>query len=191
MRQWVWPRCGWRRSARYLGHRIARVQASPRRVAAGLACGVAVGLTPLYGLQFVLAALLAALMRGSVVVSLIGTFIANPWTIPLIWLVSFEIGDAVLGGAGIAGFEDEPAVKRLADVADAVRAGDMELFGAEIWPVWFAMFVGSLPMAGVGWCVSYWPALHLVQKYQERRDARKLAIAQDRSTRQEHGRPLL
>ena len=142
-------------------------------MAAGLACGVAIGLTPLYGLQFVLAALFAAALRGSVVVSLIGTFVANPWTIPLIWLVSFEIGDALLGGAGLAGFENEPAVKRLADVAAAVQAGDMRLFGEEIWPVWFAMMVGSLPLAAGSWVLSYWPARHLVHRYQLRRDIRR------------------
>ncbi|WP_354078450.1 DUF2062 domain-containing protein [Constrictibacter sp. MBR-5] len=190
-RRWVWPSCGWRRSASYLGHRIARVKASPHRVAAGLACGVAIGLTPLYGLQFLLAALLAALMRGSVVVSLIGTFIANPWTIPVIWLVSFEIGDALLGGVGLHGFDDEPVVKRLADVADAVRAGDMELFGAEVWPVWFAMFVGSVPLAAAGWVTSYWPARHLVRRYQEKRSARKERSSSAPMLSRDRGHPLL
>lgn len=190
MRRMVWPSCGWRRSASYLGHRIARVKASPHRVAAGLACGVAIGLTPLYGLQFVLAALFAALVRGSVVVSIIGTFIANPWTIPIIWLVSFELGDAVLGGAGLPGFEDEPAVQRLADVAAAVRAGDMELFGAEVWPVWFAMLVGSVPLAAFGWVTSYWPARHLVARYQLRRETRREDALAARLSRSE-GRSAL
>lgn len=190
MRRWVWPSCGWRRSASYLGHRIARVKASPHRVAAGLACGVAIGLTPLYGLQFILAALFAAALRGSVVVSLIGTFVANPWTIPLIWLVSFEIGDALLGGAGLAGFENEPAVKRLADVAAAVQAGDMKLFGKEIWPVWFAMMVGSLPLAAGGWFLSYWPARHLVHRYQLRRDVRRADAVAARMLAGEGTRPV-
>ncbi|MFN4090650.1 MAG: DUF2062 domain-containing protein [Alphaproteobacteria bacterium] len=188
MRRWVWPSSGWRRSASYLGHRIARVKASPHRVAVGLAWGVAIGLTPLYGLQFVLAAIGAALLRGSVVASLIGTFIANPWTIPLIWLITFEVGDAVLGGVGVTGFEDEPAVKRLEDVAAAVRARDMHLFGEEIWPVWFAMLVGSLPVALFGWCATYWPTRHLVRAYQERRGARRAARAAARAA-EEDARP--
>ena len=167
------------------------MKASPHRVAAGLACGVAIGLTPLYGLQFVLAALLAALMRGSVVVSLIGTFIANPWTIPVIWLVSFEIGDALLGGVGLQGFDDEPVVKHLADVAEAVRAGDMELFGAEVWPVWFAMLVGSVPLAAAGWVSSYWPARLLVRRYQAKRSARKEGTASEALMPQDRRHPLL
>lgn len=176
---WFWPRCGWRRSIVYLGHRVARVKASPHRIAAGLSCGIAIGLTPLYGLQFLLASLLAALFRGSVVVSLIGTFIANPWTIPLIWLVTFEIGDAILGGTGIAGFEQESAIDHFADVAAAFSNGDMELFGKEVWPVWFAMFVGSLPLAAAGGGVSYWPVRRLVRAYHQRRASRRAEIPQE------------
>src|SRR5690606_21533757 len=132
-------------------------------IAAGLACGIAIGLTPLYGLQFLLAALLAALVRGSVVVSLIATFVANPRAVPLIWFVTFEVGDAILGGVGMAGFENESAADHFADVAAAFSNGDMELFGKEIWPVWFAMFVGSLPLAAAGGGTSYWPVRRLVR----------------------------
>src|SRR3546814_18330323 len=95
-------------------------------------------------------------VRGSVVVSIIGTFVANPWTIPLIWLVTFEIGDALLGGAGIAGFEDEPAVKRPADVAAAFSNGDLQMLGQELWPLLFGSLVGSLPLAEPGRWGSTW-----------------------------------
>ena len=36
LREWVWPRAGWQRMARYIGHRLQRISDSPYRIAAGL-----------------------------------------------------------------------------------------------------------------------------------------------------------
>ena len=37
VREWLWPSSGWRRSSRYLMHRILRLNDSPSSIAAGLA----------------------------------------------------------------------------------------------------------------------------------------------------------
>ena len=76
VREFVWPRGGWRRAALYIVHRLGRLPGTPYRVAAGFACGAAVSFTPFMGFHFVGAALLALLIRGNVIASAIGTAIA-------------------------------------------------------------------------------------------------------------------
>src|SRR3954466_14909248 len=58
---WLWPRAGWRRAGSYLLMRLRRLPGTPHAIAAGLATGVAGGLTPFLGLHLPLA---LALDRG-------------------------------------------------------------------------------------------------------------------------------
>ncbi|MGE4221586.1 MAG: DUF2062 domain-containing protein, partial [Alphaproteobacteria bacterium] len=76
----VWPSIGWRRSGRYLWLRLQRMPASPYSIASGFACGAAISVTPLLGMQFLLSAIWALAIRGNVLAAAIGTFLLNPWT---------------------------------------------------------------------------------------------------------------
>ena len=71
-RELIWPRAGWRRTLIYLRHRIQRLPGTPYVIAGGLACGVAVSFTPFIGLHFILAAVLAWVLRTSIIASAIG-----------------------------------------------------------------------------------------------------------------------
>ncbi len=164
----IWPPGGWRRTISYHGHRLARMRASPHAVAAGLACGVAIGVTPLLGLQLLLAAALALIMRGSVLASVAGTFVANPWTVPIIWLATFRLGSWMLFGDATAVAENGIS-DALVDIGEAVRARDYDRLEAELWPILFCMLVGSLPLGAAAWCLTYWPARRLVRRYRARR----------------------
>jgi uncharacterized protein (DUF2062 family) len=95
--QWVWPSMGWPRMAKYFSHRVRRMPDTPSSIAAGFSCGVAISFTPFIGLHFVLAASLAWLLNGNLFASAVGTMIGNPWTFPLIWMSSYELGIWLLG----------------------------------------------------------------------------------------------
>ena len=73
IRDFFWPRSGWRRSSTYVAHRIGRLPGTSYSIAAGFACGAAVSFTPLIGFHFALAALLALLVRGNLLASALGT----------------------------------------------------------------------------------------------------------------------
>ena len=98
-----WPHRGWQRAGQYLWHRLQRLPGTPYSIAAGCATGSALSFTPLVGVHFFLAAALAWLIRGNVIAAMFGTVIGNPWTLPVIWLSTYEIGHLIIGRGGIEG----------------------------------------------------------------------------------------
>nr|WP_184009883.1 DUF2062 domain-containing protein [Rubricella aquisinus] len=91
------PRTGWMRALGYMGHRLRRLPDRPSKVALGLAVGVFVCFTPLFGFHIAAAAALAWLIGGNVLAAMIGTFFGNPATFPLIATISLWFGRKVLG----------------------------------------------------------------------------------------------
>ena len=92
----VYPRRGWRRAFEYIGHRIKRLPDTPHKIALGFAIGVFVSFSPLFGLHFIVAAVIAMALRGNVLASLMGTFFGNPITFPFIATISYRTGQLFL-----------------------------------------------------------------------------------------------
>ncbi len=154
LREWVWPRAGWRRTGTYFWHRLRRLPGGTSSIAAGFAFGAAISFLPLNGLHFALAALLAWMTRTSVIASAIGTFVGNPWTFPPIWLASYHLGRMLLGHPE----SDAPVNFGHVFLAlwHGVRTMDLAHLAEEVWPVWWPMFIGGLPMAIAAWIGFYW-----------------------------------
>jgi uncharacterized protein len=160
IRQFLWPKTGMRRSALYLRHRVARLQGSPHAIATGFACGVGVSMTPFIGLHIALALALAWALRANVIAAFVGTFIANPWSFPLIWLVSYQLGDVLLGEVG--GGE-----------AQAAEQLDLGYILAHPGAVLLPMLAGGTAL-GVGLAaVAYLVGKPLARFYQRRRQERR------------------
>jgi len=75
-----WPRGGWLRAFHYVKHRMRRLPGSPEQIARGVFAGAFTVFTPFFGMHFVVAAILAKSMRGSILAALLATFIGNPLT---------------------------------------------------------------------------------------------------------------
>ncbi len=153
----VWPRAGWRRASRYMAHRVRRLPGTPYRIAAGVASGAAASFTPFIGLHFVVAALLALLLRGNVVASAIGTAVGNPWTFPFIWTWIYTLGQWLMGADAASDF---PATLDM----DYIFERPLDV----LWP----MTLGALPTAVVVWIVIFWPVRGAVAEYQHVRHRR-------------------
>ncbi len=97
MGQILYPKGGWRRAAHYVVHRLRRLPDPPHKIARGVAAGVFVCFTPLFGFHFLLAAALAFLIQGNIVAALLATFIGNPLTFPIIAAFCMEVGEWILG----------------------------------------------------------------------------------------------
>ena len=96
-REAIWPRGGWSRAITYLKHRLKRLPDPPHVVARGVAAGVFVTFTPLFGLHFVVAYALARMIRGNGWAAVAGTFFGNPLTfVPIAW-TSLATGHWLLG----------------------------------------------------------------------------------------------
>jgi uncharacterized protein (DUF2062 family) len=157
IRAYVWPRSGLRRSWRYNVRRLQRIEDSSYSIAAGLACGVAVAFTPFVGLHFVLAALIAWLIGGNIIASALGTLVGNPWTFPLFFLWTYQLGHWLLGGAAVRHLPDDITLRYLID-------HPMRLL--------LPMALGSIPTALAAWAVTFFPTRILIERAQKLRRSR-------------------
>ena len=87
-----WPRNGWGRLFKYTTLRIKRLPGSPHSIALGFTFGVIAAMTPLFGFHFIIGIFLAWIFGASVIASLIGNFVGNPWTFPFICILNLKIG---------------------------------------------------------------------------------------------------
>ncbi|WP_170144315.1 DUF2062 domain-containing protein [Dichotomicrobium thermohalophilum] len=162
---------------RYVFYRLWRLSGSPHAIAVGCAAGVFIGFTPLYGFQFVLAALLAWVLGGSIVAAALGTFVANPISFPVIWYSTYKLGCVMLTGnvlgscgtlpEGLAGW-GSAVFERLMDFS--MEAALLVFEG--IWPVIKPMALGSLPIGALAASVSYIAVRQMVELRQRRRRER-------------------
>lgn len=92
LRELCWPTMGWRRAFKYVHLRITRMSDSTHKIAGGLAVGTSIAFTPILGTHFIQAGFLSWIFRLNILCAIIGTFLANPWTIPFIWWGSVRLG---------------------------------------------------------------------------------------------------
>jgi uncharacterized protein (DUF2062 family) len=110
-------------------------------------------MTPFPGFHFVLSCLLAWVIGGSILASVIGTAVGNPWTFPFIWIWIYNLGSWILGSGKDFG-------------GDAITL-------SYLWnhplDVLLPMMVGSVPTGILIWLVFFWPIRRMVRGYQSHR----------------------
>lgn len=87
-----------RRSLQILLRLMGR-QESLERVAAAVALGVGVGLSPFIGFHFFLAIALAFFFRLNKFDTVLGSLVGNPWTLPPFFSLGYRVGRRLLGFA--------------------------------------------------------------------------------------------
>lgn len=93
----VWPRGGWARAAQYIKHRVHRLPDTPEKIARGISVGLFVTFSPFFGLHFLIAAMIALVVRANMVAAVLATFVGNPLTFFAIGAVSLNLGRWMLG----------------------------------------------------------------------------------------------
>ncbi|QFS84418.1 hypothetical protein FIU97_16810 [Roseivivax sp. THAF40] len=184
----LWPKGGWGRAAQYIRHRLQRLPDPPDRIARGIFAGVFMTFTPLYGLHFFLAALLAWILRGNIVAALLGTFFGNPLTYVPIAVISLQTGNWLLG------VESDPEDHRWVgqkftaagrDLWDNMVAiftpaeADWQNLSEFYAEVFYPYLVGGIIPGIITGLVCYYISLPLIRAYQNRRKGRlaaKLAL---------------
>ena len=92
----VWPQMGLKRTLIYYKHRILRLPHSTHDIAMGLASGAAVSWTPTLPFQIVQCYIFCKVTRANFLASIVGTLVGNPWTFPILFLISYMVGDFIL-----------------------------------------------------------------------------------------------
>lgn len=153
-REAIWPKMGWKRVFRYYGLRIYRLNDPPYAVAAGLASGVAVSFTPFIGFHVIISLILARLLNGSMLAALIGTLFGNPWTLPLIWYITYKFGMLILGS-------HMPEPLPVSFEMDSIFDQPQRFL--------IPMVIGSIPIGVVAWAATFFPAKRLIMGLQHQR----------------------
>ena len=175
-----WPRGGWVRAFLYVKHRLHRLPDAPHRIARGVFCGIAVSFSPLFGFHFVLAAILAKLIRGNIIAAILATFVGNPITFVPIGAISLKTGYFLLGlenSAAIASHRSVAGkfVDAWADMRDNVYAiftgtdtnwHALRIFYSEVF---FPYLIGGIIPGIIAGLVGYYTILPLIKAYQNRR----------------------
>lgn len=179
----VYPRSGWRRAASYVMHRIRRLPDTPHKIARGVGAGVVISFTPFFGLHFVLAALLAMLIRGNIIAAVLGTFFGNPITFPIIAAISLTLGHWILGVPATPAAH-EPLLNLFGQATADFWFNFKTLFGGGTanWTALRAFgsrivlpyFIGGLGPGIISGVVVYFLSLPVISVYKNRRKVRLL-----------------
>ncbi len=180
LREFVYPRKGFWRGVDYIHKRVRRLPDSPHRIALGFACGAFVSFTPFFGFHFVLASLLAWLLRANIIAALFGTGVGNPFTFPFISAVSLWLGRWMLGRhwqgsdfeAVAHGFGE--AFNGLWMTIKSWFGGPPPAHGMQMFldDVFLPYLIGGILPGLVTAAACYWLIGPLVAAYQERRRRR-------------------
>lgn len=180
-----YPRGGWARASRYIAYRLRRLPDPAHKIARGIACGIFVSFTPLYGLHFLLSAGLAWLIGGNMLAAILATFFGNPITFPIIAAISVELGAWMLGRDPVplpqivsafsyasAELWSNFAAVFTRDVVDWRRIDTF--FERVFWPYLVGGLLPGLAAAVIAYYVSH-PLIHAYQRARIVRLQRKIA----------------
>ncbi len=142
----MWRRWGLVRQFKLMVVRFARLRGAPDEIAKGFALGIFIGMTPTFGLQMLLAALFALLLRENKLAAVLGVWISNPLTAPFIYALEYESGRLLLG------------------MPHAHLPGEFSLaaLGSLGWEVLIPLTVGSLVYGVISAFLAYALTLRLI-----------------------------
>ncbi len=172
----------WRKSMQSLRlamRRLGGLRATPHEIALGCAVGAFASITPLLGMQTLIAVLLAMLLRASVPAAILGTFVGNPLSWPFIWASTYAMGLQIVGLEGVfdpTAFQHNvlalwaAVLERSPHILDATTA----LLRPLLWP----MLAGSVPIGLLTGAVVYYISRNLVRAWRLRRKTQAPAAAE-------------
>ena len=176
--EFLWPRGGWARAFHYVKHRMRRLPDSPERIARGIWAGIFTSFTPFFGLHFIIAALIARIMRGNMLAALMGTFFGNPLTYLPIGLSALATGHWVLG-TQVDANEHRSFGEKFIDAGRDLQDNFVALFSGapQDWShlavffdeVFYPYLIGGILPGIISATVAYYLSVPVLRAYQKRR----------------------
>lgn len=176
-----YPKGGWSRAFRYVQHRLHRLPDPPHKIARGLFAGVFTSFTPLFGMHFLIAVIMAKLMRGNIMAALLGTFFGNPLTFPIIAPLCIQLGKWMLGHP-FRQPDQADLLARFSAVGREIKTNIWALF-TDAEPHWSSIdgfyhslflpyLIGGIIPGILSGVVVYYLSVPLIAVYQKRRRGR-------------------
>jgi uncharacterized protein (DUF2062 family) len=129
----------------------------PETVAASFAIGVAISFTPLFGLHWIIALLLAFILKLNKVDVLLGTLVVNPLTVPAVAALAIPIGRLLLRAR-------HEAIMHL-PWRELFRRSFWTAAGPTMKAVGFQMAVGMLFLAVLAGALTYVVLVNLIRRH--------------------------
>ncbi len=182
--EFFWPRRGWTRAVYYVWHRLRRLPDPPHRIARGIFAGIFVTFSPMFGLHFLLAFIVAKVIRGNIIAAILATFVGNPLTFFFIALSSLNTGHFLLSFGAKTAPEiihstlGEKFVNASSDLKHNFYAmfndtqanwHELHIFFNEVF---LPYLVGGIIPGLIAGLIGYYVSLPLIQVYQNRRKGR-------------------
>ncbi len=173
----IYPRGGWGRAFSYVKHRVRRLPDTPEKIGRGIWAGVFTTFTPFYGVHFIIAALIAKLMRGNILASLMATFFGNPLTYLPIAAVSLGTGHWLLGSkprgsmASLGGKFADAGSDLWQNVVSIFTPARMDWHGLSIFyfDIFYPYMIGGILPGVVTATIAYYVSVPVLTAYQKRR----------------------
>jgi uncharacterized protein (DUF2062 family) len=169
----------WTESLRVAARRLVNLRASPHEIALGCAAGAFASVTPLLGVQTLLAVVIAALLRASVPAAVVGTFVGNPLSWPFIWVSTYVMGLHIIGLDGV--FDPGAVERNILLLWSAVVERSPQLLdttAALLWPLLWPMLAGSVPLGLLTAAIVYYISRNVVRAWRVRTMTPSSALAE-------------
>lgn len=177
--EFFWPRGGWGRAFHYIKHRMRRLPDTPEKIARGIFAGVFTVFTPFYGGHFVVAALIATIVRGNILAALLATFVGNPLTYVPVAVISIQTGLFLLGRHPHAAGNEENFAQKFYFAAQDFKDNMLALFTDRDadWTalsifyhdIFYPYMIGGIIPGIIAGLVAYYVSVPVIRAYQTRR----------------------
>ena len=185
------------RAIEYVGIRLKRIPDTPHKISLGMSCGIFASFTPLFGLHFLIAGLLSYLLRANVLASLIGTFVGNPITFPIITVFNLKLGEWILGSSEYSSNDGGKIFEGFLDfifliyksffTEGSIGENNVPRMNEFLNGVFIPYSLGGLILGIFIAVVSYFLLRPLVATYQKKRSALKAEKFKKKLMRKRHG----
>ena len=183
IREGLFPEKGWRRAVEYMMARIKRLPDSPKNISFGVAIGVFVSFSPFFGVHVLLAFLIARSLRVNILAAVLGTFMGNPITFPIIAALNFGIGDLFIN-VSTEEVSSKSFLQQLVDVSYAFsgnvgmmmrgKSTDFSTVLEFFYGIFLPYLVEGLILGVVAGVMSYFIMLPMIVTYKARKARKKL-----------------
>jgi len=130
--------------------KLAKEKSSENEIAAGVALGAFTGIFPSFGFGFLTVLLLYRFFKFNLVAAASGSLISNPLTSPLFMLLSFKVGEIILG---------------------TNVHFDMHNWSENLKEVGYSIFIGALVVSASFSIVAYFISREIVIRLRKRKDS--------------------
>ena len=154
---------------------LIRLRGSPQAIARGMAIGMIVAFTPTIGFQTLITLGVATLLNANRPVSIVPTWLTNPFTIPPVYAFTYYLGSFFWPGPELANVTRamRAAAKEMESLNFLAFREQLGVFLDLGLDVFMPMWIGGLIVGSIAAAIAYPLTLRTVGRLRERRARRR------------------